>query len=525
MNRRKNSTNRQNLIDRRTVLRLGSSAALLGLTGSVSGTTSQSKSSKDSQGSPIHGSTLILNGHVLTMDSSLGDIRSADVFLEDGRIKAVGQNLEATADHVVDASGKIVLPGFVDGHRHLWQTPMRGAGTGWSFSEYIRKMLYTRAVCYRPEDMYVAGLAGGLEALNAGVTSVADHSHNMRSPEHADGAVEGMLASGIGGVFGYCYGRTPGHGPGATTTSDQVRQGLLEGPQWRFSDARRVRDKYFSDSNSLVRFGIATSFFETFAVTRPSAAVDEIHEARKIDAALIMQHVRARGSFRVVGFLDEHKLLGPDLMLSHADWVTVAEFETLAQHQVKIVVTPETEMKGGNFPALSRGQAAGMDVGLGMDTVIMVGGDMFGPMRMMQQVQRYKKHAPTSGPPEYEVPELNDRDILHAATVGGARALGIDDRVGTIEPGKQADIQIINVDDIQMMPNNDAIATVVHHAHVGNIESVWVAGRRVKDKGHLLREDVSGIVERLTAARDQIMERAATVEVDGEVDIYDENNS
>jgi len=525
MNRRKNSTQRPGYIDRRTVLKLGSTAALLGLTGSACGVAYQARSTAEPQRASNPGSTLIRNAHVLSMDSNLGEMPGAGILISDGQIRAIGHDLQAIADHTVDASGKIALPGFVDGHRHLWQTPMRGAGTGWSFSQYIREMLYRRAVCYEPHDMYIAGLAGGLEALNAGITSVADYSHNIRSPEHADGAVEGMLASGIGGIFGYCYGRTPSHGPGAITTSDQVRQGLEEGPQWRFEDARRVRDKYFSDSDSNLRFGIATSFFETFAEVNPSEAVDEFHEARKIDAELIMQHVRARGSFRAVEFLDNHDLLGPDLMLAHGDWVTVAEYETLARHGVKIIVTPETELKGGNFPALSRGHAVGMGVGLGMDTVIMVGGDMFGLMRMMQQIQRYKKYAPTNDPSAYEIPELSDRDILRAATIGGARALGIDNRVGTLAPGKQADIQIIDGNDINMMPMNDAVATVVHQAHVGNIESVWVAGRQVKADGRLLHHDINDVVGKLTAARDQILERAATVEVDGDVDLFDEANA
>lgn len=513
------------LLKRRAILKFGSTAALLGLSGRIATAAEHAAPKSEMPRSVTPGSTLIRNVHLLSMDNSIGELPAADILIRNGRFVAVGRNLKMEADEVVDGTGKIALPGFVDGHRHLWQTPMRGAGGGWSFNQYIRDMLYTRAVCYDPEDMYVAGLAGGLEALNAGITSVVDHSHNMRSPEHADGAAEGMIASGVGGIFGYCYGRTPTHGPGATTTSDEILTQLSQGKQWRFKDAVRVRDKYFSSPDSLVRFGIATSFFETFARARPEEAIEEMLEARKVRASLIMQHVRARGDFRVVRFLDENNLLGPDLMLSHADWVTVPEFEVLAKNGVKIIVTPETELKGGNFPALSRGQSAGMDVGLGMDTVIMVGGDMFGPMRMMQQIQRYRKYAPSPTPQPYEVQELTDIDILQAATIGGARALGIDDRVGSVAPGKQADLQLVDARELQMLPLNNAAATIVHHAHVGTIESVWVAGRQVKKNGTLTHVDVSEVAKQLVASRDNILERAKTVSVDGEVDLYQESKA
>jgi len=510
------------ILDRRTVLKLGTAATLAGVTAVGFSRESHSAARKQVRNEHLSApqSTLIRNVFAITMDDALGDLEGADILIKDGKIADIGRNLTASAEEIIDGSGQIVVPGFVDGHRHLWQTPMRGTGTGWGFNEYIKEMLYRRAVCYEPADMYDAALAGGLEALNAGVTSVVDHCHNIRTPAHADAAIEGMLASGVGGIFGFCYGRTPEYGPGASVSSEQVRMMLLDAPQWRFDYAESLKEKYFGGPSSRVRLGIGTSCFETFAAARPEKATQEVRRARELGADLIMQHVRNRGDFRVVKFLNDQGLLGPDMMLSHADWVTETEFQMLAEHGTNIVVTPESELKGGNSPALGRASVAGLSVGLGMDTVIMVGGDMFGPMRWVMQFQRFERFAPAAAAANRRPPDINDRDVLRAATIEGAKAVGIDGRVGSLTPGKQADIVLFRTDSLTMQPVNEPVASVVHYAHTSDIDSVWVAGKPVKRNGRLVRHDVSTVLSKLVLSRDRILKKTATVLIDGVVDLY-----
>jgi cytosine/adenosine deaminase-related metal-dependent hydrolase len=508
-------------LKRRDLLKMGAINTLMGATGATMANAAAGNRPSAAGGGSIS-STLIRNAFLITMDDEIGDLEDADILIRNGKIVDIGHRLKASAEEVVDASGQIAIPGFIDGHRHLWQTPMRGTGTGWGFNEYIKQMLYRRAVCYEPYDMRIAALAGGLEAINAGVTSVVDHCHNIRSPAHGEAAIEGFLASGVGGIFGYCYGRTPLYGPGASTSSDQVRKMLVEAPQWRFDHAKKVKQKYFQKPDSPVSLGIATSFFETFAQARPEEAVEEMDRARTLGVDLIMQHVRARGKFRVVEFMNDKGLLGPDLMLSHADWVTEDEFQMMADNDSNIVVTPETEIKGGNSPAHGRAISAGLSVGLGMDTVIMVGGDMFGPMRWMMQFQRFERFSPTASCVKQKPADINDRDTLFAATLGGARAVGLDSTVGSLTPGKRADVVLISTDSITMQPVNDPLASVVHFACTNDIDSVWVAGKPVKRNGQLTYKDTRAVMRKLVQSRNQILERAATVQIDGSVDLYEE---
>ena len=148
--------------------------------------------------------TWIRGGYVLSMDEELGDLPIGDVLVEGDRIVAVSEHLEVDDARVIDAQGHIVLPGFVDTHRHTWQTQMRGICADWTLNDYFLGIRLAISPAYSPEDVYVGNYVGALEALNAGVTTIVDFSHCNNSPEHADAAVEGLRTAGIRAL--HCYG-------------------------------------------------------------------------------------------------------------------------------------------------------------------------------------------------------------------------------------------------------------------------------------------------------------------------------
>src|SRR5262245_42113153 len=181
--------------------------------------------------------TLLRGGMVVTMDPDLGDLRQGDVLIEDGRIAAVAATVEAADAEVVDATGKIVMPGFVDTHRHTWQTAFRGIGADWTFKQYGAAMHGTLRPRYQPEDVYLGNLLGRIEALNSGITTMLDWFHCSDRPENADAAIEALRAAPGHSLF--CYGAGIGGEPDITPEITRVRSLLpddrmvlgLRGPQ------------------------------------------------------------------------------------------------------------------------------------------------------------------------------------------------------------------------------------------------------------------------------------------------------
>src|SRR5206468_11245875 len=188
--------------------------------------------------------TLIKAGYVLTLDPALGDLPHTDVLIEGDVIKSVGQDLEAPPHaNVIDARNRIVMPGFVDTHRHTWQTPVRGVLPSCTLDDYFAAMLGSIGGFYRPEDVHVANYGGALEALNGGVTTLLDWSHISNTPEHSDAAIQGLQDAGIRAIYAH----------GVPTGGEWWAFSELEHPE----DIRRIRDTYFSSDDGLITLAVA----------------------------------------------------------------------------------------------------------------------------------------------------------------------------------------------------------------------------------------------------------------------------
>ena len=431
------------------------------------------------------------NGFVVSMDPDIGEIPNGEVLVEDGVIVDVGPDLGVSDAEEIDATGMIVMPGFVDTHRHTWQTPVRGVLPSCTLDEYFAAMLGNVGGHYRPEDVLIANHAGALEALNAGVTTLLDWSHISNTPEHSDAAIQGLKDARIRAV--YAHGIPTGTGENWWGFSE------LEHPK----DIRRIRETYFPSDDGLLTLALAArapgnSNFE--------AAKHDWELARELDIRITV-HVGMRLAgvhVHHIKNMDDLGLMGPDTTYIHCTDSTDEELDLIAATGGTASLAPYVEMLMGHGPPpTGRLLERGVRPSLSVDVVSSAPGEMFTQMRTALVHTRIG--AFTDTPDEPFAPTLTHRDVLEFATIDGARTCGLDDRVGSLMPKKQADIVLLNVNAINTAPMVDPIGTIVVFADTSNVDSVFVAGRAVKRNGQLVGADLGQIFQKLDESRNHIL--------------------
>ncbi|HEY7604470.1 MAG TPA: amidohydrolase family protein [Gaiellaceae bacterium] len=433
----------------------------------------------------------IHNGFVVSMDPGIGDVPDADVLVEDGKILEIGRGLAAADAEQIDATGMIVMPGFVDTHRHTWQTPVRGVLPCCTLDHYFAVMLGSVGGHYRPEDVRVGNYAGALEALNGGVTTLLDWSHISNTPDHSDAAIEGLKDAGIRAVYAH----------GVPTGGEWWAFSDLEHPE----DIRRIRETYFSSDDGLITLALAArapgnSNFEVakhdWELARDLAIRISVHVGMRLTDVHV-QHVKN---------LADLGLLGPDTTYIHCTDSTDEELDLIAESGGRASVAPYVEMLMGHGPPpTGRLLERGVRPSLSVDVVSSVPGEMFTQMRTALVAERIG--AFTDTPDVAFAPTLSHRDVLEFATIDGARACALDDRTGSLAPGKQADIVLLNTAAINTAPMVDPAATIVVFADTSNVDSVFVAGRAVKRNGKLVDADLAGVLRQLEESRNHILSR------------------
>ncbi|MFW7348359.1 MAG: amidohydrolase family protein [Pigmentiphaga sp.] len=448
--------------------------------------------------------TLIQGGRVLTMVPG-DDAAVRDILVEGDRIVAIGPRIDVGDAQVIDASDCIVHPGFVDTHRHTWQTQLRTVATDWSLFDYVVEMRCIFSMFYQAEDAYLGNYVGALEALNAGITTVVDHCHIINSPDHAHEAARGLMDSGIRAHF--CYGFWPN--PTSLTPFT-----LTPGEPWRFEAAKALRKGLLSSDTGRVSFGIAPSELEgmPFDLSR-----SEIQFAREMAASRISLHV-AVGAYdageRMVTRLSDAGLLGNDMLFVHGAALTDAELKLLADSGAGLSVTPETELQMGmGIPVAARALAAGVQTSIGVDIVSNYAGDMFAQMRLLLQTMRSQQNL------DYEragkaprVIRPRASEVLRLATVDAARVTGLQGAQGMLQIGDKADIVLTRTTSIHMTPATDPVGALVLNANASDVDTVLVDGRIVKRGGQLVGVDWAALSKRLRASSERILEQAATVD-------------
>jgi cytosine/adenosine deaminase-related metal-dependent hydrolase len=421
---------------------------------------------------------LVRNGRVLSMDPAIGELARGSVLIEDERIAAVGTDLDATGAEVIDAAGAVVMPGFVDTHRHTWQTALRGICADWTLFDYTVGVRLGFSPHCTAQDVYAGNYVGALEALDAGVTTILDFSHCNNTPDHADGAVQGLREAGIRAIFAYGYFHPPMAEPWFTSHAARIE------------DSKRVHRDLLPGANDLLTMGIS--------LTEPGL-VPFGDTKREVETAREMGVVMATHTACVWGLPSGLRnfaalgLLGPDIVHVHCNACTNHEWELLRQSDAKISTSPETEIQMGmGHPPIRRALDLGLTLSLSCDVTTCNSGDMFSQMRLGLQFARCMENDALNA--EGDNPRTlayTAGDALEWATINGARALGLDDRIGSLTPGKQADVIVIgaNNDRLNMIAPANPVGALVGQANPSNVETVLVAGRAVKRDYRLLDVD------------------------------------
>jgi len=441
---------------------------------------------------------LIKGGIVLTQDDALGELNGADVLVEDDKIAEVGPNLSADGAQVIDAAGDIVIPGFIDTHRHTWETSIRTCAPDYSLGAYFAGILDKFGPAYRAEDVYAANLWGALECVNAGITTLVDWSHINNTPEHPDAAIKALQETGIRAQYAY----------GSANTS-------LE-KYWFFSaeeipgdDVRRIRSTYVPGDDGLITMALAT---RGPGFTQDQVVTHEWGLAREVGIPITV-HVgmgRMAGRFGMVEQLDRLGLLGSDTTFVHCCYFSDHEWQRVADTggTISIAAQVETQM-GHGWPPVNKARKFGLRPSLSIDVVTTVPGDMFTQIRAAFAAERARVNA-TCWDLDIPIPEdmLTAKDMLKMATLDGAYVAGVEDRTGSLTPGKQADVVVIDATAVNVAPIHDPAAAVTLSADVSNVEHVLVAGEFRKRDFRLLG-DVSRAMSLVQDSRDHLVAAAA----------------
>ena len=442
------------------------------------------------------GARLLLRGAtVVTLDPAGGDLAQGDVLIGGRSVEAVGRDLvgEGVDDEnavVVDCRGTIVMPGFVEAHRHCWQNQFRRLIADADLNEYVATTHGGMALHYRPEDMYAGNLVSGLGMLETGVTTVLDFSHNSRSRAHSDAAFRAYADAGIRAV----------HASAAPNAGDWEEQ-------WPGDILRLDREFCSGDgATTSVRMGIdqwqhVLSLPDLFAF------------ARGHGLALTLDGVMGPPASREVERLGEQGLLGPDVTLIHCTALSDDAWRHIARSGTRVTLATTSDQQIGladGVPPIQKALDHGIRPSLSADVEISLAGDLFTQMRTTLVTQRMhaqmQKYRGEEGPAF-----LTNRDVLEFATVEAARAIGLEARIGTLAPGKDADVVVIRAEDPANMPLNNAVGTIVQGTDSGNVDAVFVAGAVRKWRGRLIGTDLGRARRIVRESRDHIASRAGLV--------------
>ncbi|MBC7818655.1 MAG: amidohydrolase family protein [Planctomycetaceae bacterium] len=433
---------------------------------------------------------VIRGGAVLSMDSAVGDFARADVLVDGKKILAIGPNIDAGTAPVIDAVGRIVMPGFIDTHHHQFETALRSYipngllandGRLHGAVNYMEYVLGKLAPVYQPEDVYISELFGSLSQLDAGVTTVHDLSQIHHTPAHTDAAIKGIADSGRRTAFSYSESQ-------ANNT--------------RFPDeVRRIRRQYFSANDQLLTMVIGSEIYE------PGYA-DTWKLARDLDLPIASHVVGSSmsGSFAAIA---KTRQLGPKNLLIHMTLIDDSSWKIAADSGagVSLSVPIEMTMRHGTPPIL-KVLSLGLEPSLSSDVECTMAADFFTQMRSAMTLQRMLVNEAALKGDASQPALLTARDVIRFATLCGAEDLWLGDKVGSLTIGKEADIILLDATALNVAPLNNVPGAVVTLMDRSNVETVIVAGKIRKWKGQLQDANIAMLRSQIIASRDRIFAAA-----------------
>lgn len=417
---------------------------------------------------------LIKDGIVLTLDRQVGDFAQADVLIEDGKIRDIRPNIAADAV-VVEAGNRILIPGFVDTHSHSYQGLLRTSlPNGLVDPDYNRDVQNNLTLHYSPDDVYAGVLMSALGFIDMGTTAIIDLSQISHTPEHSDACIRALQDAGIRAVYGYSRGA----GPAA---------------RWP-ADLGRLQRSYFNSKDQLLTLALGASL-----------DANVVRAAREAGVPAVM-HFRVNPepglALGRAGVLREGDLFIHCTHLNDAAWQVIKDIGG------RISMSPPLEMAMAHgMPAVQDALDRGVRPSLSSDHGTTVGQDMFSIMRTTFNLQRLRvlQRRRTNEP--NLPPLISCRDVLEFATLQGARCANLDHKVGTLTPGKEADIVMLRADRFDVWPLNNAPSVVANLMNPGHVETVFIAGKVKKWRGSLVGVDTARVLRLAQEARAAVMRR------------------
>jgi cytosine/adenosine deaminase-related metal-dependent hydrolase len=446
-------------IERRTFL---TTASAVVAASAVGGEVAEAADRKKGATSQARGEFVIRDAAVISMDSAIGDFAKGDVHVRDGVIVAVGASINAPRAMVIDGADMIALPGLIDTHWHMWESVARNLAGDDAKTGYFPHSR-TLGVLFAPEDNARGVRLGLAEALHSGITTVHNWSHNVLSPAYAEAELAVHREAGGRARYSYGYSRKTG------------RNTILP-----LGDIRAFHQRYFSEpKDGLVTFGIASRG----PMSNPiEICAEEMKFARELKIPLTMHVGITPGKNSLIEPMAKFDIIGPDVLMVHATNNTEEERNILAETRTPVSCSPFTEMRTGfGITPVLAFLASDVPLGLSIDTTVLCGNaDMFAIMKVMQNLDDGQT------PSEFGI---TARRILEMSTLEGARALGLADQIGSLTPGKRADIILVRTDVINMAPMTDPVHMIVQSAQPANVDTVIVDGRILKRHGKLTTLD------------------------------------
>jgi 5-methylthioadenosine/S-adenosylhomocysteine deaminase len=435
---------------------------------------------------PQRGEFVVTNAYVITMDPQLGDIPNGSVHVRNGAIVAVGASVEAPGVQVIDGRSRIVLPGLIDTHWHMWHTLFRGM-SGDKREDGFFPTVTRFSGAMTAKDMYASTRLAAVEGLNAGITSIHSWCHNIRSRAHAEADIRAINDTGLRGRWSF--------GQAIDQSAEQTI---------RLADMEALHKDWGAYSNEgLLSLGMAwRGIYRGNAYLPTEVYKTEFDTARRLGLPITVHIGTVKTA--TVGHIEGHakqNLLGPDVNIVHGCSASAAEIQMVKDSGASMSILPETEMRGGwGFPLIGEFMSAGVPVGLGVDTSALAGDvNLFAVLKFAMAIENVRAGS------EFK---LTARRALELVTIDAARIVGTDKQVGSLVPGKRADLILVATDHLNMAVESDPVHLVVESTQPANVDTVVVDGRILKRSGKLTHIQPTEVVDEARVALAEVRKRA-----------------
>jgi 5-methylthioadenosine/S-adenosylhomocysteine deaminase len=440
-------------------------------------------------------SLLIRGGVVVTMNDRF-EVVEGDVSVRDGHVAAVASSIAEPHDRVIEARGGYVLPGFIQTHLHLCQTLFRGYADDLPLMDWLRRRVWPMEAAHSPHTLRASARLAAIELLSSGTTAVL----TMETVHDTDAVFEAVAESGLRATIGKCMMDSDAHMPAR----------LQEATRASVDESMAIRRRWHDAANGRLRAAFAPRFavscspalLEAVAsLSRDHGALVHTHASESRDEIAIVREIS--GGMTNIQYLARLHLVSPRLCAAHCVWVDEGDQRLLAERDVKVMHCPGSNLKlGSGVAPVPELLALGVTVSLGADGAACNNRlDMFEEMRLAAVLQAARRQPGI----------LVARDVLWMATRAGARTLGLEDEIGSLEAGKRADLIVVDRDRPHLAPGPDPYSTLVYAARGSDVRTAIVDGEVLVDDFAPLRVDRAHVAHAARMAARELATRAGVL--------------